>query len=101
MRARVSGIMSAMKRIVYIAAFVLLGLLLSTLLHAAIEMPTLWLITGNIEKYGQSWVWQNWQLVHGVGSAILWLLGATLGFLLGRRYWHILYIEKRFGEKRF
>lgn len=90
-----------MKRIIYILAFTFLGLLVSTLLHAAIEMPTLWLISGDIETYGNSFVWQHWSVLHQTVGGLLWLLGALAGYLCGRHFWRVIYIEKRYGEKRW
>ena len=90
-----------MKRIIYITLFSILGLLAATLVHAGIEIPTLYLITGDLERYGDSWVWRNWQLLHGYAGAALWLAGAGIGLWLGVRFWQILYVEKRYGEKKW
>ena len=83
-----------LKQIAYVAAFVFLGLLVAALIHAGLEIPTLLIITGDIDRYGESWLWQNWRLVHGLGGGLLWLAGAGVGYWLGRRYWRIVYIEK-------
>lgn len=90
-----------MKRFLYIALFVFLGLLVATVLHALIELPTLSLITGNFEKYGESYLWQHWREIHGIGGAILWLSGAALGYWCGVKWWQILYVEKRYGTPRW
>lgn len=90
-----------MKRILYIVLFISLGLLVATLLHAIIELPTLSLITGNFEHYQHSFIWQHWKLVHGVGGAILWILGAIVGYWCGVKGWQILYVEKRRGTPRW
>ena len=90
-----------MKRAFYIALFVLLGLIVATLLHALIELPTLSLITGNFEKYGNSYVWQNWRMIHGIGGAVLWLAGLVGGYWCGVKGWQILYVEKRYGTPRW
>lgn len=90
-----------MKRYFYIAAFMVLGVLLATLSHAAIELPTLAIMTGNFAYYGDSFIWRHWSLIHGVGGKILWFVGALAGFLAGRRFWQILYVEKRYGTPRW
>jgi hypothetical protein len=89
-----------MKRILYIGLFIFLGLLVATLLHAAIEYPTLALITGDFERYSESFVWQHWKILHGGGGALLWLLGAVAGYWGGVKGWQILYVEKRRGTPR-
>jgi len=90
-----------MKRILYIGAFMFLGFLLSMLMHAALEYPTLMIISGDFARYQDSFVWQNWRVIHGVGGKILSLGGILLGFFLGRKFWQILYVEKRYGTPRW
>lgn len=91
---------STMKRACYLFAFTFLGLLAATLLHGFIEIPLLAYLTASDERM-ESWLWQNWGVVHSMGSIGLWLLGALGGFLLGRRYWRILYVEERYGKSRY
>lgn len=90
-----------MKKALYIFLFGFLGLILATLLHAIIELPALWILTSDIERYGDSFVWQNWELLHGVISLAIWVLGLVGGVWVGFRYWRILYIEQRRGKLRF
>lgn len=90
-----------MKKTIYIILFAFLGLLLATLLHALIELPTLWLITGDIERYGESFVWRNWVVLHSTIAALIWVAGLGGGVWAGFRYWRILYIEERYGKPRF
>lgn len=90
-----------MKKTLYVFLFTLLGLMLSTLLHAAIELPALWLITGDIERYGGSFVWQNWGVLHTSIGALLWVLGGGGGVWGGFHFWQILYVEERYGKPRF
>lgn len=90
-----------MKRFFYIVACMVLGLLLATLVHAAIEIPTLRIMTGDMAQYGDGFVWRNWKMIHGVAGNALWFGGAMFGLLLGRKWWRILYVEKRYGEPRW
>lgn len=90
-----------MKRYFYIALCILLGLLVATMLHGLIEIPALSLITANFDTYGDSFVWRYWRVIHGVGGVVLWLAGALGGFWAGKRWWQILYIEKRYGTPRW
>lgn len=78
-----------------------LGIVLATLIHAAIEFPILRLVTSDYARYGQGFVWQNWDVIHGGGGQLLLILGALGGFLAGRKFWQILYVEKRYGTPRW
>jgi hypothetical protein len=89
-----------MKQFVYIALFSFLGLLVATVIHAVIEAPLLWLITGDLEKWGNSFIWQNWTLLHRYVGGLIWFLGFTGGIYSGIKYWRIIYIEKRFGQPK-
>lgn len=75
-----------MKRYVYIAACVVIGLIVSTLVHAALEVPILLLVTENVQ-YQDNVLWQNWEAIHGTGAAILWILGLVLGAWAGVKSW--------------
>lgn len=90
-----------MKRHFYISAFMLLGLLIGFLVHAAIEIPTLTFLTADPDSLAESSVWRHWWLFHGLGGQLLSLAFLTLGFFLGRRFWQILYVEKRYGTPRW
>lgn len=65
----------------------LLGLLLSTIIHAAIEIPLMWLVANDPMAYANVWWWRNWEVIHGVGSLTLWFAGLVLGFLYAERCW--------------
>jgi hypothetical protein len=90
-----------MKKFVYVTSFTLLGGLLATIIHAAIEIPVLKIITSDLEKYGNTFLWQHWGVIHGTVSGVLWFLGLSIGAGLGFRFWRILYVEKRYGVPRF
>lgn len=90
-----------MKKYFYIAAFMFLGLLVSMLVHAAIEIPTLAIITADPDAMADNFVWRNWWLFHGIGGRVLSVAFVVLGFFLGRRFWQILYVEKRYGTPRW
>ncbi len=90
-----------MKQYFYIGAFTFLGFLVSMLVHAGIEIPTLALVTDEAGKNGDNIIWQNWNVIHGVVGITLSLGGVWLGCVLGRRFWRILYVEKRYGTPRW
>lgn len=89
------------KKFVYVTSFTFLGVLIATLIHAAIEIPVLKIITSDLARYGDTFIWRHWSLIHGVLAGALWVTGGVLGTWLGFRYWRILYIEKRYGTPRF
>lgn len=85
-----------LKHAVYLAAATVLGLLLSFLAHAFIEMEYL------------SWMAAQHKVVTFYGScalppalqAALWLAGAVGGFFLGRFWWRKVYIERAWAKRR-
>ncbi|OGZ33475.1 MAG: hypothetical protein A2Y98_03040 [Candidatus Portnoybacteria bacterium RBG_19FT_COMBO_36_7] len=85
-----------MKKIIYIAASMLLFVLLSFILHSAIEIPMISLLTKNFDKYGLGLSWQNWYAIHSIGTFLLAFLGLAAGYFVGRRWWKIIYIEKKY-----
>lgn len=90
-----------MKRIFYVSAFALLGVLIATLIHAAIELPLLAYITDELDMGKSNWLTEHWWTLHRIGGKVLWLSGALAGYLAGKKFWRILYIEKRYGTPRW
>lgn len=90
-----------MKKYFYIIAFMFLGLLVSLLVHALVEIPTLAIITRDPDAMVGNYVWQHWWLFHGIGGRVLTAAFVLFGFILGRKFWQILYVEKRYGTPRW
>ena len=88
------------KEFTYLLAATFLGVLLSFLVHALIEMPVIWLLTSNFETFSLGLTWSQWYTVHTVFGIVLFLVGIIGGFQLGRYWWRILYIEQRYNKKR-
>jgi hypothetical protein len=86
-----------MKRKIYIALFVLLGLLLQFLLHALIEIWYINLLLKDFPKYGLGLNWNQWLMIHHALSLILVAVGAVWGFYEGRFWWRHLYELKGKG----
>ena len=84
-----------MKKTLYVFMFAILGLLLAAILHALIEAPTLWLITGDLDTYGDSFVWQNWTLLHRYIGGLIWVLGLGLGTAAGFYFWKVVYEDRK------
>jgi len=74
------------KKIVYILAFGLLGLIISTVIHGVVELVLLDLIFGDPSNSSSVW-WQEWEMIHLVGATVLWVCGAVVGLYLGVVWW--------------
>ena len=83
------------KKVVYVGAFVVLGLLLQQVVHAGLEMAMINLLLTDFEAYGLGLTWKDWVVIHNVGSVILILAGLAFGWWQGNYWWRILYVEKR------
>lgn len=69
--------------------------LLGFLLHAAIEIPIINLLTKDFKIYNLGLSWRNWYLIHHIGTAVLLFLAVVVGYFLGQRWWRMIYIEKK------
>ena len=87
------------KRTIYITSFTLLGILLSTIVHAGVEIPVINLLVADFDRYSLGLTWAQWFWVHHVGSVILGVAGALFGFWQGRYWWRVIYVEKKFGKR--
>lgn len=87
--------MSYLKQSIYISAFVLLGLLIATLIHAVVELIALAIIFGNPEQFAETMWWQEWELIHGIFAGGLWFVGFAGGVYGGVKYWDIIYVKKQ------
>ncbi|MBU1102456.1 type II secretion system GspH family protein [Patescibacteria group bacterium] len=85
-----------MKKFIYLCASVFLFILLSFLLHAAIEIPIINLLTQDFAKYSFGLSWSQWYLIHHLGTALLLILAVVAGYFVGQRWWRIIYIEKKY-----
>ena len=70
-------------------------MLLHVLVHAGIEIPVISLLVNDFETFGLGLTWDQWVMIHNVGTIVLFSIGAVGGFLLGRYWWRAIYIEKR------
>ncbi len=89
-----------MKRIVYIAAFAILGILLQFLVHALIELWYTALLMADFARYGLGLPWDAWFLIHHIATAVLFVGGVVGGYFSGRYWWRIIYIEKKYEKCR-
>ena len=79
------------KRFVYIFLWVVLGIIISTIIHALIEIPVLKYLVSGLN-------WSQWQIIHDIGSVILFVLGILGGCLAGKYWWRIIYFDKKFKK---
>lgn len=79
------------KHVVYLVSTTVLGILLSFLVHAGIEITYL----GWADAHQVSVSWYNGCALPPIIQILLPALGAIGGFALGRWWWRIVYIEQR------
>ena len=87
------------KKFIYILAFITLGILISFLIHAVIEISVIALLLKNFSRYGLGLSWGEWVVIDHVGSVALLFLGIIIGFKQGRKWWQIIYVERRYKIK--
>ena len=87
------------KRSVYIVAFTVLGILLSFLVHAILEMAVISILVRDFNKYGLGLTWDQWMLIHKVFAIVLTVLGSYFGYWQGKHWWKVIYIDKKFFKK--
>jgi hypothetical protein len=81
-----------MKRVIYITAFIILGVLLQFLIHGFVETWYVNLLVRDYATYSLGLSWDDWYLVHDIAVIILALAGLIFGFLQGRYWWKKIYI---------
>lgn len=84
------------KHVAYIIAMVVLGILLSIFLHIIIEARYLaW-----AERTGYAVRWFQGCALHPVIQIALPILGAIGGFFLGRFWWKLVYLDRKWAKGR-
>lgn len=81
---------SPTKHVIYLIAATVLGLLLSFLVHAIIEI----LYLQSMEKQGIIVILRGVCALPWALQYLLWAIGGVGGFILGRFWWRKIYIEK-------
>ncbi len=84
------------KKTLYISLFTLLGIIVSFLIHAFLEISILNLLIKDFRKYGLGLSWSNWYLIHHIGSLILLMGGIVLGYKQGKYWWRVIYVEHKY-----
>lgn len=84
-----------LKKIIYLSASTILGLILSFLAHALIEISYLsW-----AERQGRVVTFYGGCALPAALQALLLVLGAVGGFLLGRFWWRMVYVERVWAKR--
>ncbi|MBI5037536.1 MAG: hypothetical protein HZC01_02430 [Candidatus Kerfeldbacteria bacterium] len=83
-----------LKHRLYIISSILLGLLLSIMAHAVIEEIYLSWATDS----GRTIVWYGSCALHPAIQIGLLALGALAGYGLGRMWWRMVYIDRRWAK---
>lgn len=89
-----------MKKKIYIIAFTILGILLQFLIHAGIEIWYIGLLLSDFQKYSFGFSWQQWFIIHHIGTVILFIAGASFGFWQGKFWWRKIYENPRFKQSK-
>ncbi len=84
-----------MKKIIYIICFTILGVIAQFLVHAVIEILFINLLLSNFQKYSLRFPWDQWLVVHYVGTIVLLIAGILLGFWQGIYWWKRIYKNKK------
>lgn len=82
------------KKNIYIFLFIIFGILISFLIHAAIEIWYINLLILDFSKYSFGLGWPQWYIIHSIGSIILFVGGSLFGYLHGRHWWKALYEDR-------
>lgn len=90
-----------MKRIIYILLATILGMLLSIIAVTLIELPVIWLVITDIDKYSFGLSWNDLTTLHLVFSGVMLAVGSIFGVWLGFRWWKYIYIEKKYQGRWF
>ncbi len=83
-----------MKKTIYITLFIILGIMLSTILHGLIEMPVIYLLVSDFKKFSLGLNWSQWYLIHHIMTVVLLLIGILLGTFWGFKFWNKIYKNK-------
>lgn len=84
-----------LKKTVYLISSTILGLLLSLLAHAGIEMTYL----GYMMERGRAVTFYGGCALPPALQIVIWLAGAVGGFFLGRVWWRLVYVERVWAKK--
>jgi hypothetical protein len=85
------------KKTIYIIASMFLGFLLSVIVHAKLEI---WYIEKIIDSGMAPVSFGNQEFLPPLASLLLAIFGLIFGYIVGQRWWQIVYVEKRHWRMR-
>jgi len=81
------------KKTIYITLFTILGILLSILAHAIIEVFYIKLLLIDFEKYSLGFSWNALFTLHAIYIVVFFILGVWFGLSQGKYWWRKIYEE--------
>lgn len=87
-----------MTRAVYISGFIALGVMLQAILHAVVEKMYIDLLIADFDAYSLGMSWTMWFMIHHALSTVLFASGIAFGYWQGKKWWRIMYVEKRWSR---
>ena len=76
-----------MRKNVYILLSIILGFLVSVIVHVAIEIPILMVFIEDFDRYGMGLSWGFWLGIHHAMTITITIAGIGFGYLIGIK-WH-------------
>jgi len=86
-----------MKRLVYYAFSIVLGVLLSFVIHALVEQMYIALLLANFARWSFGLSWDTLLALHHFFSLALLVTGVFGGYFLGVYWWKLVYIQNKRG----
>jgi hypothetical protein len=83
------------KKTLYIALFIVLGILLAFIVHGLLEIWYVNRLLENFPKYSLGYTWVQLFRINNYIYMLLFVAGILFGNYQGRFWWRIVYEEKR------
>lgn len=83
------------KQYLYILLFSLLGWMVLYLFYAMLEYLVLSTLLEDFDKNSLGLTWGQWWYLNHLVAAVFSLAGITIGFLQGRYWWRVVYIDHK------
>ena len=90
-----------MKKVFYISMCALLGVLVGFIAHALLEIPIIYLMVSDFDKYSFGLTWDQLMMVHWIYTATLLFIGLIAGLKLGFKWWQYIYVERKYTGRWF
>ena len=75
-----------MKEKIKLILFIIIGLLIGFIIHAIIEIPTIWLLTSNFEDFFISISWNTWLVIHFIYTIATEIIGILIALAIYKKY---------------